>query len=74
MQLGRYLLTYDIPIPKFAAAIGVGTSTVYRYLGGARKPSSRRLERIAQVTGGLVQPNDFHEFISAAGEPDEPRT
>lgn len=73
MQLRRYLKANDISVSAFAAAIGVGDAAVYKYLSGERYPSRRRLERIAQVTGGQVLPNDFYGLTAFPPRADEQR-
>ena len=46
--------------PKaFAAAAGVSFQTLYRYLDGSRTPRPKMQRRIAELTGGDVQPNDW---------------
>jgi len=60
MQLRQYLATRNIPIPAFAASIGVSVQAVHRYLSGERTPRRAVMERIQAATDGEVQPNDFY--------------
>lgn len=62
MQLGSYLATRAIPHAEFARAINVTTTALYRYIDGDRVPRRDILAKIAEVTAGAVQPNDFFDF------------
>jgi transcriptional regulator with XRE-family HTH domain len=64
MQLRTYLDTHQIPVSRFATTIGASEAVVYRYLSGERFPRPAVLQRIAEATGGKVQPNDFHAFAA----------
>jgi transcriptional regulator with XRE-family HTH domain len=66
MQLRAYLATQDITIAAFADALGVSIQAVHRYLNGERLPKREVMARIACVTKGKVQPNDFFEPAEAA--------
>jgi Helix-turn-helix len=59
MRLDHYLQQNDIKPEAFAEQIGVHTTTIYRFIQGTSFPKSSNLKRIAEVTGGAVQANDF---------------
>lgn len=65
MNLADYLTQHDVKVPAFASRIGVSSQALHRYLDGDRRPKPHILERIHQVTGGAVQPNDFFTFIKS---------
>jgi DNA-binding transcriptional regulator YdaS (Cro superfamily) len=60
MQLQTYLKHQSISPAVFAIAVGVSTTTVYRWISGKRFPA-RHLKHIAKVTRGAVTPNDWLE-------------
>lgn len=60
MHLRRYLANFGISVATFADTIGVTVQAVHRYVNGERIPNRDVMERIALVTGGKVQPNDFY--------------
>jgi transcriptional regulator with XRE-family HTH domain len=66
MDLRRYLDDRAIPVTVFADSIGVSVQAVHRYLNGERMPRREVMERIASVTCGKVQPNDFFTLETAA--------
>lgn len=60
MTLDEYLKSNSISVSEFASLIGVKSrATVYRYIGG-RIPDSAMMQRIYNVTGGMVTANDFY--------------
>ncbi len=65
MNLRCYLVENGIGTVAFAASIGVSLQALHRYLLGERIPRPDVLERIARVTDGCVQPNDFFAFATA---------
>jgi 3-methylcrotonyl-CoA carboxylase alpha subunit len=44
-----------------ARKLGVAHTTVIRWVSGETSPPLAQMGRIAQATGGAVQPNDFLE-------------
>jgi transcriptional regulator with XRE-family HTH domain len=65
MDLRCYLDAHAITITSFAADVGVSVQAVHRYLNGERMPRREVMERIAFVTAGKVQPNDFFTLEAA---------
>ena len=52
----------DLTVDAFADAVGVRPRTVLRWQAGAMKPSRASMQRIYEVTGGAVRPNDFYDL------------
>jgi transcriptional regulator with XRE-family HTH domain len=59
MKLDRWLKRKKMTPEAFAALIEVHETTVYRFLQGLVFPKSGNLRKIAEVTDGAVQANDF---------------
>lgn len=59
MDLRAYLSTNKISLPAFAELVGVSVQAIHRYVSGDRMPRLEVLEKIKEVTGNKVQPNDF---------------
>ena len=60
MKLEQYLTTHNKTPEQFAADMnGMSASGVKKWLAGERVPRPEQMRKIATVTGGLVQPNDF---------------
>ena len=59
MTLAQYLAENAITQVAFAKSAGIATSTVSRYLTGEIAPTLAQMARIAEVTQGAVQPNDW---------------
>jgi transcriptional regulator with XRE-family HTH domain len=59
MKLSSYLERETLAVEQFAEQVGVDPASVRRYLRGDRRPRGRVMERIIEVTGGSVTPNDF---------------
>lgn len=59
MELVAYLKERGATDADFANAIGVDRSSVTRMRNGGQVPSADVMRRIADVTDGLVTPNDF---------------
>lgn len=68
MQLREYLDRREITIPVFAERIGVSVQAVHRYVTGERTPRPEVMKRIAAVTQGDVEPNDFYTPSPEAAE------
>lgn len=62
MQLDVYLQRQKISPAVFAQAVGVSTTTVYRWLSGERFPA-RHLKAIEKITHGAVRANDFVHVV-----------
>ena len=61
MKLRDFLDQNEQTRPTFAAAIGVTDEAVRLWIEGARFPSRANLTRIAALTEGAVNANDFVE-------------
>ena len=59
MKLETYLKDKRIPQNEFARSIDVSPATVNRWIKSNRRPNWVTMERIKEVTGGRVKPNDF---------------
>jgi transcriptional regulator with XRE-family HTH domain len=61
MDLRSYLSECDKSVPEFERELGVSATAVQRYLEGVRTPRPTIMKRIAHLTDGKVQPNDFFQ-------------
>lgn len=68
MKLKTYLESNNIPERVFSDLIGVTLVSVNRYIKGTRIPDRVVMQRIAQVTGGKVMPNDFFNIAEQTPE------
>jgi transcriptional regulator with XRE-family HTH domain len=59
MKLSDYLEANGITDAEFAALIRKDRSSVTRLRSGDTKPSWDTAQKIAEVTNGVVTPNDF---------------
>jgi DNA-binding transcriptional regulator YdaS (Cro superfamily) len=59
MRLDVYLENSQTPVEKFAEAIGVHRTSVYRFIKGLAFPRPSTIARITEVTKGKVTANDF---------------
>lgn len=59
MDLDSYLSREGISNAAFAEQIGVDPSSVWRFRQGARIPRRETMQKIVDLTGGDVTPNDF---------------
>ncbi len=59
MDLDSYLSREGISNATFAEQIGVDPSSVWRFRQGARIPRRETMQKIVDLTGGDVTPNDF---------------
>lgn len=60
MKLNQYLTEKNITPEAFGALIGgVSESGVRKWIYGERVPRPEQMRRIAEVTNGSVEPNDF---------------
>ncbi len=64
MNLRLFLKENKLGTARFAADIEVSLAALYRYMDSQRIPRPVVLERIARVTHGRVQPNDFFPFAT----------
>jgi DNA-binding transcriptional regulator YdaS (Cro superfamily) len=62
MTLSEYLARTNTTPTAFARKLGVAHTTVIRWVSGETSPPLAQMGRIAQATGGAVQPNDFLEI------------
>lgn len=61
MHLSEYLSANDLTATDFAVKIKRHKSTVTRLVKRASRPDHDTMQRILDVTGGAVTPNDFFE-------------
>ncbi len=62
MKLSEFKKQNDMTDDALAALIGdCSTSALRKWFSGERIPRKDQMERIAEVTGGLVLPNDFYD-------------
>ena len=61
MKLADYLEKHDISRTDFAAKIGKQPSYITMVCQGQFWPGRDVMERIVEITGGKVTPNDFLE-------------
>lgn len=60
MKLAQYLTEQNISHEQFAADMGgLSVSGVRKWLYGERVPRPDQMRKIAELTGGRVEPNDF---------------
>lgn len=59
MKLAQYLAEFDLTEAEFARLTGLYQSTVHRLKRG-QIPGPATMAKIAEATGGKVQPNDFY--------------
>lgn len=60
MKLAQYLTDKNISPEQFAADMGgLSISGIRKWMYGERVPRPDQMRKIAELTGGLVQPNDF---------------
>ena len=60
MKLAKYLNDRNISSEEFASEMGaVSASGVRKWIYGNRVPRPDQMRKIAEITGGLVEPNDF---------------
>lgn len=65
MKLSDFLAARGMSLSEFARLIGAKNArTVQRYTKHGRIPSGGMMAKIAIVTGGEVQPNDFFDAIT----------
>lgn len=60
-RLKKYLKEHGITGAQFAEMLGVAQAAVSMWLTGERFPSRRNIQKIVEITGGEVQPNDFYK-------------
>lgn len=60
MKLAQYLTDKKISPEQFAADMGdMSVSGIRKWMYGERVPRPDQMRKIAELTGGLVEPNDF---------------
>lgn len=63
MKLSEYMRERDLSPDALAAMLGdVSASGVRKWANEERVPRKDQVERIADITGGLVMPNDFYSI------------
>ncbi len=68
MRLGEWCRHTGTTAAELGRAIGVASRmTVTRYIRGERVPRPHIVVRIAELTGGAVTANDFHDLASGRG-------
>ena len=60
MKLSIWRKAQGLTLAEVAKRIGVTEVTLSRYERGERIPAREIMPKIAAVTGGAVQPNDFY--------------
>lgn len=60
MTLSDYLTKHELDDAAFAESVRCDRTTIYRIRKQGQRPSPDLMIRIVEVTGGLVQPNDFY--------------
>jgi hypothetical protein len=73
MDLGIYLDEKEITPADFARSIEVTPTSVVRYVAREGRPRPEVMARIAEVTEGAVQPNDFFMPVAEQAVPAPPR-
>ena len=66
MTLKAYMVEKGLRDEDFAALAGCDRTTIYRIRTKGQRPSPSLMAKIAEVTGGLVQPNDFYGLSGLA--------
>jgi DNA-binding XRE family transcriptional regulator len=64
MQLSEFMTAADLTPDELAALLEVERWTVVRYLEKGRVPQPEIVERIYEISGGRVQPNDLYPGLS----------
>lgn len=60
MKLAQYLTEKNIAPEQFASDMGgLSVSGIRKWMYGERVPRPDQMRKIAELTGGLVEPNDF---------------
>jgi transcriptional regulator with XRE-family HTH domain len=60
-RLKQWLKEKNMTGAQFAELLGVAQAAVSMWLTGERFPSRRNIQKIVELTGGEVQPNDFYK-------------
>ena len=68
MKLPLYLEAKQLTDEQFGAMIGRDRSNVHRLRTGAAKPTFDVIQRVLEVTGGVVAPNDWFDFSSITND------
>ncbi len=67
MKLAQYLTDKNITPEQFASDMGgLSVSGIRKWMYGERVPRPDQMRKIADLTGGLVEPNDFILTVEAA--------
>lgn len=60
MNLKEYLKLFKISNLNFSKSLGISNVSLSRYISGDRLPEKKILEKIFEITDGLVDANDFY--------------
>ncbi len=60
MNLKDYLKLYNITKLNFSESLGISNVSLSRYISGERLPEKKILKKIFEISGGLVDANDFY--------------
>ncbi len=68
MNLKSYLKLYNITNIEFSKRLGISNVSMSRYINGDRFPEKKILNKIYELTDGLVDANDFYlDFSTSDG-------
>ena len=68
MNLKSYLKLYNITNIEFSKRLGISNVSMSRYINGDRFPEKKILNKIYELTDGLVDANDFYlDFSTSEG-------
>ncbi len=68
MNLKSYLKLYNISNIEFSKRLGISNVSMSRYIKGDRFPEKKILNKIYELTDGLVDANDFYLDFSTSEE------
>jgi len=63
--LRRWLFENQQRIADLGAAIGVSQGNISEWMTGKKMPSWQAMVKVAEATGGAVQPNDFVGYVAS---------
>lgn len=72
MTLAEYISDLKVSPEKLAESLdGVSASALRKWISGERIPRKEQMEKIFEVTGGKVSPNDFYSIGAVLPEVQE---